>query len=312
MKILIAHHDTAEFQAAFDARFPDLDICYVDDPETLGAALAAHNPEVVFSIKEALFAGRYHPQIVQHPSVKWVQVGGSGYEHLGDWDTDRVTVTNCAGVLARYLAETVTGAMIALNNNTFQYKQQQAQAKWHVNPWSPLVGKTILIVGLGEIGGWVAHNAKALGMHVIGVRRSDKAHPSVDEMVTPDQLTGVVGRADVISLHVRHSPETDKMFDAALLAKCKPGSMFINTARGKVVDEAALINALQNKHFSSAYLDVFETEPLPADSPLWGLENVYLTPHSADQVQLWPSIFAKFFGDNLERYMRGEALEKTV
>lgn len=312
MKILIAHHGTEEFRAILDARFPDDDICYVDDPETLGAALAAHQPEAVFSVKETGFPGKYHPQIVQCPSVRWLQVGGSGYEHVGEWDADRVTVTNCAGVLARYLAETVTGAMIALNNETFLYRKQQAAHTWRVNPWKPLVGQTILIVGLGAIGGWVAHNAKALGMNVIGVRRSNTPHPSVDRLVTPDQLTEVIGEADVISLHVRHTPETDKMFDDAMLRACKPDSIFINTARGKVVDEAALIQVLNEGHFKAAYLDVFEVEPLPEDSPLWDIENVYITPHSSDQVQKWPTIFANFFGDNLERYKRGGALENTV
>ena len=312
MKILIAHTSPEDFRNDLLSRFPDDDIHFTDRPDELVADLARHQPEAVFTIKQKSFPPQYHPAIPSCPSVRWIQVGGSGYEHIGRWDADRTRVTNCAGVLARFLAETVTGAMITLNNNTFTFRDQQREKVWQTHLFRPLVGQTLLIVGLGHIGGWLAHNAKALGMHVIAIRNSDTPHPSVDEMYRPDALKELVGRADVVSLHVRHTPQTEGMVNAEVIANMRPGSMLINTSRGPVVDEPALLDGLRSGQIGSAYLDVFNTEPLPTEHPFWGMDNVLLTPHASDHVHEWPAIFGRFFGDNLELYKVNKPLNNEV
>ena len=312
MNILIAHTEPEDFRELLLARFPNDNLHFTDKPDELIEDLARHQPEVVFTIKQKSFPPHYHPPIMSCPSVRWVQVGGSGYEHIGRWDESKIQVTNCAGVLSRYLAETVTGAMITLNNNTFTFRDQQRSKIWQTAQFRPLVGQTILVVGLGNIGRWVAHNAKALGMHVIGVRRSQAPDPNVDELVAPAQLKAVIGRADVVTLHLRQTAETHQLIDAEMIAAMKPGAILINTARGPIVQEAALIDGLKSGQIGSAYLDVFDVEPLPADNPLWELDNVLLTPHVSDHVTDWPLIFANFFGDNLNRYKTREPLKNLV
>ena len=149
-------------------------------------------------------------------------------------------------------------------------------------------------------------------MRVIGVRRSRSPHPAVDETLGPDLLHQALGRADVVSMHVPASAATRHLVDAAALAAMKPGALLVNAARGAVVDEPALVEALRRGHLAGAYLDVFETEPLPPQSPLWAMDNVLLTPHAADAVVDWPRRFAAHFADNLERWLAGEPLVNVV
>lgn len=310
--VLVLFSDTADIRDLLDDRFPNLAISYANSTEAISDTLERVRPEVVFSIKDSGFAGDVHRKAIQFPSVRWFHVGGSGYEHVVPWDPDKVTVTNGAGVLARFLAETVTGAMLMLNGNLLRYREQQRQVLWEPIPFRSLVGQTSLVVGVGVIGGFVADNAKALGMRVLGIRRSGRPHPSVDEIHPPEALYDLLGQADVVSLHLRLNEETRHLFDRRALAAMKPGALLINTSRGPVVKEADLVAALESGHLGGAYLDVFETEPLPAESPLWSLDRVFITPHASDNVARWTRLFAERFADNLDRWLRGEPLESRV
>lgn len=297
---------------ALESRFGRASFAYARTAEEVIARLQADQPEVVFSIKGPDFPGPLHRPAYTHDSVRWLHVGGSGFEHLLPLDNPSVTVTNCAGVLANHLAETVTGAMLALNGNVLRYVQQQRERKWRAMPFRPLSGQTLLIVGLGAIGRRVAHNAKALGMRVIAIRRRRSEEPHVDALHSPEALMEVLPEADFVSLHVRLNDETHHMIGLEALAAMKPGSYLMNTSRGGVVDTAALVGALQSGYLAGAYLDVFEEEPLPTSSALWSLDNVLLTPHAADNISGWPVEFARYFGDNLERWQEGEPLGNVV
>jgi phosphoglycerate dehydrogenase-like enzyme len=149
-------------------------------------------------------------------------------------------------------------------------------------------------------------------MRVIGLRRSGEPVAGVDEMRTPDALTASLAEADAVSLHLRLKPETQGLFDAALFAAMKPGAIFINTARGGLVVERDLVAALEAGHLGGAYLDVFETEPLPAESPLWEAPNLLISPHAADGVEDWEARFAALFAENLENWRAGHALRNVV
>ncbi len=311
-RVLVLHDRPEDFRAPLAARFPNLAIEYATSGEAVPAALERLRPDVVFSVKQPNFPPADHRPAVDFPTVEWFQVGGSGYEHILPWDSERLTVTNCAGVLARFLAETVTGAILMLNGGFLRYLDQQRRAEWRQHYFRPLAGQTLAVIGLGQIGGHVAANAQALGMRVLGVRRSKTPHPAVDALYPPEALHQVLAEADAVTLHLRLDEKTRHIIDRAALAAMKPGALLINTARGPVVDEAAVITALEDGHLGGAYLDVFETEPLPADSPLWGLKNLILTPHVADSVPDWPARFAAFFADNLERWLAGEPLENLV
>lgn len=229
--------------------------------------------------------------------------GGSGYEHVWPWEPNRL-VTNCAGVLAGHLAETVIGAVIALNGNFPLYFRQQLQRLWKPHRFRPLSEQTMLIVGLGEIGQEVAKRGQALGMHIVGIRRKSIASPYIDELHRPNELRQIVGNADIVSIHVRLNEETTNLFDRDLLLSMKQGSLLLNSSRGHVVDELAMTE-LESGHLRGAYLDVFQQEPLAIESPLWRLPNVIITPHAADNAFGWPEKFTAVFIEKYEKWCHG-------
>ncbi len=310
--VLVIHDHPEDVDEFLRERFPGQRFEYATNAEAVRPALAAHDPEVVLSLGYSGFPGRSHRPAVEHPSVRWVHVGGSGYEHLAPWDTARVQVTNSVGVLSPFLAETVIGAMLALNGHLLTYHAQQQRREWRPIAFRPIAGQTLAVVGLGHIGACVARNARALGMRVIGLRRTPSASDAADEVLPLAQLHDALARADVVSLHLRLSDATRHLVDAAAFAAMRPGALFINTSRGAVVDETALVDALRSGHLGGACLDVFEQEPLPAESPLWAMPNVLVTPHASDNVHDFPVRFAALFADNYERYLAGEALLNRV
>jgi phosphoglycerate dehydrogenase-like enzyme len=170
-----------------------------------------------------------------------------------------------------------------------------------------LAGKTMLIYGLGRIGGRIARIAKAFDMRVVGIRRSaGDTVPRVDRMSRPSQLLAVLPEADVVVLACPLSDETRGLIGAAALAAMRPAALLINVARGAVVDEPALIAALAERRIAGAGIDVTAAEPLDAASPLWSLENVVLTPHTAGETRRHEANVIDILIDNLGRLARGE------
>ena len=310
--VLIAYDQPDEFRDLLSVRFPDVEFVYATNARGVREALAEHDPEVAFSIKHPGFPSPAHAPIPAHPSVRWIQIGGSGFDHLLPWDAARVTVTNGAGVLAPYLAESVTGAMLALGCGFLSYVEQQRARQWKPVAFTPLRDRTLLVVGFGKIGECVACNAKALGMRVVGIRATPAPHPAVNEMHGPEALHALLPAADFVSLHVRLNDATRGLISRTALAAMKPGAYLVNTSRGPIVDETALIDALRSGRLGGAYLDVFETEPLPAESPLWDMPNVLITPHASDNIHGWSRRFAALFADNLDRWRAGERLLNLV
>jgi len=294
------------------ARFPGVTFRTAATPSELEAGLAAATPRAGFAIGDNGFARSGQRTLYEVSGLEFFQVGGSGYEQVLPFDNPTCTVANCAGVLARHLAESVTGAMLALNGCFFQYRERQKQGLWQNIPFRPLEEQTLLVVGLGAIGSRVAHNAKALGMRVLATRGAPAPHPHCDAVHGPDALGGLLAEADIVSLHVRLDEATRHMMNAASIAQMKLGAILINTARGGCVDTGALVQALEGGHLRAAYLDVFEQEPLPENSPVWRAPNLFATPHCADMIDGWQVKFARFFADNLERHLKGEQLVNVV
>jgi phosphoglycerate dehydrogenase-like enzyme len=310
---VLIYADHADLLAAnLRARLPDETVHAVSRPEALPIALETHRPEAVFSINSPTLGGTTHRPILAAQSVRWLHVGGSGYEHVSGWDAGRITVTNCAGVLAPFLAETVIGALLALNSGLIRYHEQQRERVWRQHPFRPLAGQTLLVVGAGAIGAEVAGRASGLGMRVIGLRRSGEPVAGVDDLRPPEALAASLAEADAVSLHLRLTPATEGLFDADMFAAMKPGALFINTARGGHVIEDALLAALRSGHLRGAYLDVFRTEPLPAGNPLWTAPNLLISPHAADGVEDWEARFAALFAENLANWRAGRALRNVV
>lgn len=310
--VLVMHENASELRSLFKQRLSQIDVHYVDESRKVKAMLEEVNPDAVFAIHQPSLSGSIHRETALYPSVRWFHVGGSGVDQLLPWPGDDTVITNCGGVLARYLAETVAGAMLALNNFLPDYFQQQQSKLWRAKSFRPLCEQTLLIVGLGAIGGHVADLAKALGMRVIATRRSNTPHPSVDQLFKAEQLSDIIGEADYVSLHLRLDDETHHLFDQTMFGRMKPGARIINTARGRIVDQQTLIHNLKTNHIAGAFLDVFEQEPLPANSPLWEMSNVIITPHCADNTIGYATKFAEHFCDNLARWNAGKLLHNQL
>lgn len=312
--VLIAHAGADAYVARFRARFPGLPCRVCRDPAELAAALAQAPPTVAYSCRTEAFPGEAHRPLLAAPGLRWLQVGGSGYEHLSGWERGDggLALTNAAGVLAPALAEAAIGAMIALAFGLPGHLRRQAARAWRKGVWRPLAGRTLLVVGAGAIGREVAFRADALGMRVVGLARRPAWIPAFAEVRPLAELHAALAEADVVSLHLRLAPETEGLFDAAAFAAMRPGALFLNSARGRLVDEAALAEALRDGRLAGAWLDVTAVEPLPEASPLWDLDNVIVTPHCSDQVGDWEERLALFFMDNLERFLAGRPLVNRV
>jgi phosphoglycerate dehydrogenase-like enzyme len=306
--VVVVHADAARLVEALRARVEDVDFVAVDRLDAIEPALDTHRPEVVFAIKSSRFIGPEFHTLVRHEAVRWIHVGGSGVEHLGAWDDDRIHVTNSAGVLAPYLAETWVGAVLALDGGLFEAK---AQRTWSRRRFRTVRGQRLLLVGLGEVGGRVASLASALGMEVEAIRR----HPErggAPKVFGPEALDDQLPHADIVSLHLRLDASTHRLFDRDRLARLRPGAPFVNTARGGLVDEAALVERLVDGHLRGAWLDVFASEPLPPSSPLWSLDQVLVTPHAADQIEGWDLAFVDRFVEQLARWRASRPLSHRV
>lgn len=310
---VILHTDRpAAALAVLRETHPDLTVhgcdSYAALPELIGRVAA----EVVYSVR---FDGtpRYPRQaLVESPTVKWVSVGGSGTDHLGHWNPERLTVTNAAGVAAGMLAEYVLGAMLSFSLDLRGFERRQQARVWGGGRVEPIEGKTVLIIGLGKTGTAVASRAQAMGMRTLGIRARPKPMPCLDEVHGPDALLPLLGRADFIVCCVPLLSSTRGLLGTAAFAVMKRSAVLIDISRGGVVDEAALLAALDGKQIKGAALDVFATEPLPADHPLWGRDNVAITPHCAAVYDGWDIKSVRMFADNLKRYRSGAPLENVV
>jgi phosphoglycerate dehydrogenase-like enzyme len=196
--------------------------------------------------------------------------------------------------------------------NVARHLAQAAARKWEIIVSGDLSAKTLGIVGHGGIGAASARVARAFGMRVLATRRSAIDDPNVDQAYTPDRLHDLLGASDYVVLCVPLTQQTRHMIGAAELAAMRSHAVLINVARGGVVDEPALIAALEAKHIRGATLDVVSEEPLPESSRLWQLENCVITPHDAGYSPLADTRLGALFVENLARYVRGEALLNEV
>jgi phosphoglycerate dehydrogenase-like enzyme len=203
--------------------------------------------------------------------------------------------------------------ILALSRKLPEARDNQAKHFWRgmigdlTRREDELGGKTLLIVGLGRIGGRLTQLAKAFDLRVIATRRDPAAGASgADEVHGMDRLANLLPRADFVALTCPLTPETIGLIDEAALAAMKPSSFLVNVARGRCVDEAALIEAIAAGRIAGAALDCTHDEPLPAASPLWGMENVFITPHTAGETRRYEDNVLDLLQDNLDRLWRGE------
>lgn len=245
------------------------------------------------------------------PSLRWFQSCAAGFERelFGRLLESGVRLTTGHGTAAP-IAEYVLWAVLDHFLGADEWRAAQAEGRWVAD--SPghreVAGTTWLVVGLGSIGGEVSRRARAFGARVVGVRRHPTGDEPVDAMVAPGDLLAAVPAADVVVVCAPSSAATRHLVDATFLAAMRPDAVLVNVARGDLVDEAALVAALDAGRPGAALLDVVGQEPLPPDSPLWRHPRVRITPHASGHTPLTNSRYAPHVAENLRRYLAGEPL----
>jgi D-2-hydroxyacid dehydrogenase (NADP+) len=252
--------------------------------------------------------------IMSAPKLSFVQSFSAGTDQYDKALFKRrgVRLANAQGANERAVAEHAIALILALTRQLYVSRDNQRGRHWRgmigdsALREQELGGKTLAIVGLGRIGTRLAALARAFDMRVIGVRRTARPAPEADEVVAQTDLGKALAEADVVALTCPLTPETEGLVGAVALQALKPGALLINVARGKVVDETALIAALADGRVRAAALDCFHEEPLMPDSVLWALPNVLITPHTAGETSRYEENVVDILVDNLERLWRGE------
>lgn len=322
MKLLIVVHHRFElwqvpqwFSQRLAQDFPALQIVHRDNYEGIEDDL--RDAEIIFTIS-------LRPeQLALTRNLRWVHAPSAAVHQLlsPELVNSKVIVTNSREVHGPVVAEHVMGLLFAMAK-----KIPQAVALQHKHVWGQesmwragvrpreLAGATLGLIGVGSIGRRVAEMASALGMRVIAVREHvEKGRPpGVEAVFAPSAIDEMLKQSDYVVLAAPLVGTTRGLIDAERLAAMKPEACLINVGRGPQVDEAALVDALLSRRIAGAALDVFEREPLPADSPLWDIDNLLITPHNGSITeQLWHRHYEQF-SDNLRRYIAGQPLQFVV
>ncbi len=251
--------------------------------------------------------------------VRWIHSLSAGVEKVlfPELVESPVVLTNARGVFKRSLAEFVVLGTLYFSKRVRRLVESQRSHRWDDFSVDMLPGKIMGVVGYGEIGRECASLAKALDIKIYAVRRRpEKAGEDkiADRIFPPGELKDMLGQIDVLVAAAPLTPETHHMISDAEFDAMKPSAIIMNVGRGPVIDEGALIRALQDKKIAAAALDVFEEEPLPESSPLWDMENVLISPHCTDRTRDpdWLDLSAQAFLQNFQRYMSGQELQNIV
>lgn len=297
----------------------------VEIPEEEGVRLA---PEDMERVTVALASGdlmdnpalglrrKVYGSARRIPNLAWLHTATVGLDDplFGELLDKGIAVSNSPGASAEPIALTMLAAMLSLARQLPDHAANQREHRWGVEDEEAprtlpddLPGQVVTIVGLGAIGGYFASFLRPHGVHIIGVRRTPAgAADGVDEWVSPDRLAEVLPRTQWLALSAPLTEQTRGMIDAKALALLPRGARVMNVGRGQLIDEEALIASLQSGHLGGAYLDVFNEEPLPTESPLWDIPNVIITPHASNNSTGNTARSNAIFLEELERWQRGE------
>ena len=287
---IVGFRRTPEQEAAWHALLAQADVLYDFDRE-----LAPRLPELA-------------------PRLKWIQATSSGigpFVQRAGLDRTNIRITNAADIHAVPLAEHTLLSLLYFVKDVPRRRREQAAHVWERYCGRELRGLHATVVGLGAVGREIARTLRAVGMRVTGVRRTPTPDPTAlgcDHAITPDALHATLPHTDALVLIAPHTPDTERMIDARALSLLPRGAILVNVARGALVDEDALLAALRSGALGGAALDVAQTEPLPADHPLWDEPNVLITAHSASTVDRENERLTDLFVDNLHRFRSGAPL----
>ncbi|MFN8514123.1 MAG: D-2-hydroxyacid dehydrogenase [Chloroflexia bacterium] len=294
------------------AAHPRAEVVLADDPDRFAALLPRADGAIMMPSLAPLLA----PVLRLGGRLRWVHSIPAGIEGLLTPElvaAGRVALTSSKGSLGPLVAEQALLLLLALSRCLPGFVRNQDERRWQApsgqRPMRDLFGKTVLILGVGGIGGYLARICRVgLQMRVLGTARTRRDNPHVERYVEPEGLHAALGEADFVVLCLALTNETAGLIDAAALAAMKPGAYLVNVARGGLVEEDALIAALQEGQIAGAGLDVTAIEPLPAESPLWALPNVIITPHVANGGDRSSDQVLAFICENIRRFAEGEPL----
>ena len=277
--------------------------------------------EIIDSINAVFYSNDLWPDrsrgfvlsILKATSLKWMHTFSAGVDSpfFVQLMERGIRLTNSSGATASPIAQTTILYMLALSRNVRAWFQHQDKHEWTRHGFTELDGARLAVIGMGPIGAEIARLGVALNMHVEAIRRTPNGNEPCPTF-SFEHLPEVLSRADWVAVALPLTPETRLLFDTETFAIMKPGAHFINVGRGELVDEESLIAALKSGHVAGAALDVFATEPLPADSPLWDMDNVIITPHSSAASPQSGLRSEEIFLDNLARFVAGEPMRNEV
>ena len=278
---------------------------------------AARAPEADVILVWATNRGWLEPVLPKASRTKWIHGRFAGLDHVmfPELKASTIPFTNGRGVFSQSLGEFVLAAMLYFAKDFPRMRRNQQAAKWDPFDILEISKQTMGIVGYGDIGRACAWRAKAMGMRVVALRRRpelSKQDPHVDRVYGWDRRLEMIAESDYAVCAAPLTAETQSMFSDAEFAAMKPGGVILNVGRGPVIDEPAMIRALQSGRIKGAALDVTSVEPLPSDSPLYKMDNVLLSPHCADHTSDWLEDAMRFFLQQFERFRKGQPLENVV
>ncbi len=304
-RLLILAAEFAKYSALINAaKLRQLEIVTAGDVESAATNIAACN--IILGDPPLL-----EQVLASAERLQWVQSSWAGVDHLCRPGQRRnYILTGAKGVFGPLISEYVMTYLFALERQLFAMRRNQQKKHWQPLSYRPAREITLGIIGLGSIGQHLAGTARHFGMRVIGLNRSGRACADVEEVYTTDDLAGFLEKPDYVVVTLPDTPQTKHFIDADVLKMMKPSTVLMNVGRGGIINEADLVAALQAGIIGGAVLDVFASEPLASDSPLWHLPNVYVTPHNA--ATSFPEDIVGVFVDNYQRFMAKQPLLHVV
>lgn len=280
-----------KLRAYLSEAHPDLDVTIVAD-ETAGSCDAV----VTFEYTESFL----------DTNIEWLHTIQSGVDKfpLNALERHDIRLTNSRGIHDTSVGETVLGYMLSFRRLLHRYRWSQRDRNWDRPEWDEpgtVEGASVCVVGLGTLGTGIVRKANAVGMDVIGVKKTPEPVDGVDRVYSPDELSVAIGDAEFVAVAVPLTGETERLFGSAEFESMREDGYVINVSRGPVFDQAALVSALDTGEIAGAALDVFETEPLEGDSPLWGMENVIITPHASAHTKDYYRNVGEIVEENVDR-----------
>ena len=300
MNLLILNPSAAYYKKSLESTFPDLMIHAAVKEEEIGDFIERADILLTNRISDVLMKKAL--------KLQWIQATTTGVDYLINLPFLRkeVLLTSTRGIHAPQMSEMAILLMLALSRNLPRVIRNQGQRVWERWSGKLLYQKKVGIIGLGVIGKEIAKKCKTFGMTIYGVATQKRETEGVDYSYGTEGLSEVLKEVDYLILVVPNTPQTRKMIGAKELSMMKPTAYLINIARGETVDEEPLAHALRTGRIAGAALDVFNTEPLPADHPFWELENMILTTHLGGMSENYVTQVLSIFEENLRRFLRGE------